>query len=142
MQMTLTVPKFSSYSVVSEVIKPMLTLHRVFCFHGDLGAGKTTCIKQICSDLGVVTNMSSPSFSIVNEYETNSGEIIYHFDLFRIKSPLELMDIGWEEYLYSDNIALIEWPEMASAMIPEDAVHIYIEPNADESRSLTLKQTP
>lgn len=141
MQMTLTVPKFSSYSVVTEALKPMLDKHPVVCFHGDLGAGKTTCIKQICSDLGVLGNMSSPSFSIVNEYETNQGEIMYHFDLYRLKSAIELMDIGWEEYLDSERISLIEWPEMAESLIPHDAIHIHIEPNADESRTITLTQT-
>ena len=81
---------------------------RIFAFHGDLGAGKTTFIKAICASLGVKDAMSSPSFSLVNEYHDEKGNSIYHFDLYRLKSPEEAFEIGMEEYLYSGNYCFIE----------------------------------
>jgi tRNA threonylcarbamoyladenosine biosynthesis protein TsaE len=97
---------------------------KIFAFHGDLGAGKTTFIKALCEKLGVKDQMSSPSFSIVNEYNSENGNSIYHFDLYRLKSPQEAFDIGMEEYLYSGNYCFIEWPERAEGILPEETVHV------------------
>lgn len=99
---------------------------RIFAFHGDLGAGKTTFIKALCEQLGVSDAMSSPSFSIVNEYHDRSGKPVYHFDLYRLRKPEEAYDIGLEEYLYSGNYCFVEWPEIAEGFLPEEAVHVFI----------------
>ncbi|MEO5642346.1 MAG: tRNA (adenosine(37)-N6)-threonylcarbamoyltransferase complex ATPase subunit type 1 TsaE [Bacteroidia bacterium] len=99
---------------------------RIFAFHGDLGAGKTTFIKAMCAALGVKDAMSSPSFSLVNEYHVANDNPVYHFDLYRLKSPKEALDIGIEEYLYSGNYCFIEWPERAEELLPEETIHVSI----------------
>ncbi|MDQ3108949.1 MAG: tRNA (adenosine(37)-N6)-threonylcarbamoyltransferase complex ATPase subunit type 1 TsaE [Bacteroidota bacterium] len=99
---------------------------RIFAFHGELGAGKTTFIKALCAELGVKDAMSSPSFSLVNEYHDAKENPVYHFDLYRLKSPEEAFDIGMEEYLYSGNYCFVEWPERAGEIFPEETVHVTI----------------
>lgn len=94
----------------------------VIAFSGELGAGKTTFIQALCRGLGVKTDVNSPTFSLVNEYFTEDGSSIYHFDLYRIEDPAELFDLGYEEYFYSGDRCFIEWPEKASHLIPEDAL--------------------
>ncbi len=119
----------TSIEVLHTIAKSFLTdfsSSRIFAFHGDLGAGKTTFIKAICSELGVKDAMSSPSFSLVNEYRDKNGNSIYHFDLYRLKSPEEAFEIGMEEYLYSGNYCFIEWPERAEEILPEETIHIRI----------------
>jgi tRNA threonylcarbamoyladenosine biosynthesis protein TsaE len=98
---------------------------KIFLFDAQMGAGKTTFIKELCHTLGVMDNMSSPTYSIVNEY-TGAIDIIYHFDLYRVKNLNECLDIGMEEYLYSRNYCFIEWPEVANSLYPEDAVKVTI----------------
>ena len=110
---------------------------RIFAFHGELGAGKTTFIKALCEQLGVKDVMSSPSFSLVNEYHDAEGRPVYHFDLYRLKSPQEALDIGLEEYLYSGNYCFIEWPERAEELLPEETVHVTIV-NRDEIREISI----
>lgn len=99
----------------------------VFVLEGQMGAGKTTLIKGFCKALGVEGQTSSPTFAVVNEYRTRSNEKIYHFDCYRLKSPLEALDIGCEEYFYSGNFCFIEWPEMLGELVPENAVKLKIE---------------
>lgn len=99
---------------------------RIFAFHGELGAGKTTFIKALCEQLGVKDAMSSPSFSLVNEYHDANGAPVYHFDLYRLRKPEEAFDIGFEEYLYSGNYCFIEWPEKAEELLPEETVHVFV----------------
>jgi tRNA threonylcarbamoyladenosine biosynthesis protein TsaE len=98
---------------------------KIFLFDAQMGAGKTTFIKELCHTLGVMDNMSSPTYSIVNEY-TGAIDIIYHFDLYRVKNLNECLDIGMEEYLFSGNYCFIEWPEIANSLYPEDAVKVSI----------------
>jgi len=98
---------------------------KIFLFDAQMGAGKTTFIKELCHTLGVMDNMSSPTYSIVNEY-TGAIDTIYHFDLYRVKNLNECLDIGMEEYLYSGNYCFIEWPEIANSLYPEDAVKVTI----------------
>ncbi len=99
---------------------------RVFAFYGQMGAGKTTFIKAICSELGVSDIVQSPTFSIINEYKTKAGESVFHFDFYRIRSIIEVFDIGYEDYLYSGNYCFIEWPELVESLLPENTVRIYI----------------
>lgn len=100
---------------------------RVFAFQGPMGSGKTTFIKTICRELGVEDLVNSPSFPIVNHYVNKQNEDIYHFDFYRIKTPGEAYDMGYEDYLYSGSYCLIEWPEKISSLLPPDAVTVNIE---------------
>ena len=118
---------------------------RVFAFYGKMGAGKTTFVKAICEELGSEDVITSPTFSIVNEYGISNhkksslnredlGESIYHFDFYRIKKLEEVYDMGYEEYFYSGALCLIEWPELIEDILPDDAVCVTIEEQADGSR--------
>lgn len=100
---------------------------KIWLFEGEMGAGKTTLVKAICDVLKVEDNVTSPTFSIVNEYSTKVGSSIYHFDFYRIKSEVEVMDIGHEEYFYSGNLCLIEWPSKIPNLLPENYATIKID---------------
>ena len=112
---------------------------KVYCFYGKMGAGKTTFIKAICEEIGVKETVNSPTFSIVNEYETKDGEIIYHFDCYRINKIQEALDLGAEEYLYSGNYCFIEWPENIDAILPDNVVSVGIEEVEDGLRMVTIE---
>ena len=107
-------------------------------FFGNLGAGKTTFISTLCKKLGVVQNVSSPTFSIINEYKTPKGEFIYHMDLYRLRDEHEAREAGVEEYLSSGNLCLIEWPERAELLFEENAVKVYLEVISDKRRKMNL----
>ncbi|MFV0469512.1 MAG: tRNA (adenosine(37)-N6)-threonylcarbamoyltransferase complex ATPase subunit type 1 TsaE [Dysgonomonas sp.] len=111
----------------------------VFAFHGKMGAGKTTFIKAICEKLGVEDVINSPTFAIINEYRSNSGELIYHFDFYRINKVEEAFDFGYEDYFYSGSICFIEWPEKVESLLPHDVVNVAIEEMDDGSRKVTIK---
>lgn len=110
----------------------------IFAFYGKMGAGKTTFIKAVCEALGVKDVINSPTFAIVNEYEAGNGEPIYHFDFYRIKKEQEVFDIGYEDYIYSDCICFMEWPELIEDLLPEDAVKVTIEEQEDGSRIIRM----
>ena len=101
---------------------------RVVAFRGEMGAGKTTLIAEICRRLGVDDTAASPSFAIINEYRAPaSGEVIYHFDFYRLDSPEEAMEIGAEDYFYSGRLCLIEWPERVESLLPPDTLFVDVE---------------
>lgn len=108
----------------------------VFAFYGSMGAGKTTFIKAVCERLGVENVINSPTFAIVNEYRSDTGELIYHFDFYRIKKLEEVYDMGYEDYFYSGALCFIEWPELVEDLLPMDAVKIEITEEADGTRLL------
>lgn len=109
----------------------------VFAFYGKMGAGKTTFIKAICEELGVEDVITSPTFAIVNEYRSaKSGELIYHFDFYRIKKLEEVYDMGYEDYFYSGALCFLEWPELIEEILPGDAVKVTITQNEDGSRDV------
>lgn len=111
----------------------------VVAFHGDMGAGKTTLINAISRILGAVDDAtSSPSFSIVNEYVGADGNTIYHFDLYRLNDIEEAYDMGFEDYIESGNLCLIEWPDIAESLLPDDAVHISVRELEDGSREVSV----
>lgn len=109
----------------------------VIAFYGEMGAGKTTFINAITRQLGVVDDaVNSPSFSIVNEYRTASGDTIYHFDLYRLASVEEALAIGVEDYFYSGSLCLLEWPERIEPLFPDDTLRVGIVINDDDSREI------
>lgn len=110
----------------------------VFAFYGKMGAGKTTFIKAVCEELGVRDVINSPTFAIVNEYRSDkTGELIYHFDFYRIKKLEEVYDMGYEDYFYSGALCFIEWPELVEDLLPGDAVKVKIE-EIDGKRELEI----
>lgn len=112
---------------------------RVFVFYGELGAGKTTFIKEICHQLEVVDLVSSPTFALINEYKTAEDQLVYHFDFYRIKNASEAMDIGFEEYIYSGEYCLIEWPENVQKLLPENHVAVRIKEDDEGNRKITAE---
>ena len=120
---------------VSLELAGILRERPVMSFSGDLGTGKTTLIRMICRELGVKGEVDSPSFSLVNEYDSPSGRVC-HFDLYRLKTAEEALDIGFMEYLDSGDICLIEWPEVAEDFLPEDTVRIFLAHEAEGERSI------
>ena len=111
----------------------------VFAFYGNMGAGKTTFVKAVCEELGVDDVITSPTFSIVNEYRSEqTGELIYHFDFYRVKKIEEVYDMGFEDYFYSGALCFIEWPELCEEVLPDDTVKEYIKEEPDGSRTVTL----
>ena len=112
---------------------------RIFAFRGEMGAGKTTFIKTICDQLNVTDNVTSPTFAIVIEYLTKDSGSVFHFDLYRIKSWTELLEIGYEDYFYSGNYCLLEWPEKIVNLLPEETVYVNISVSQDGStRTITF----
>ena len=112
--------------------------HPVWIFHGEMGSGKTTFIKTLCARLGVRDVMSSPTFSIVNEYRTVDDKKVYHFDCYRIRNEAEAYDIGTEEYFYSGNVCFVEWPEKIPSLIPAEHVEITIAVENENQRTIAL----
>lgn len=110
----------------------------VYAFYGRMGAGKTTFISAVCSVLGVGDEVASPTFTIVNEYRASDGTPVFHFDFYRIEKLSEVLDIGYEEYLDSGGICLMEWPEKIEELLPEDALRVSIVEEEDGSRIVTF----
>ena len=112
----------------------------VFAFYGKMGAGKTTFIKALCEELGVTDVITSPTFAIVNEYRSeDAGELIYHFDFYRIKKLEEVYDMGYEDYFYSGALCFIEWPELIEDLLPGNTVSVNIKEAEDGSRVLSFE---
>jgi len=110
--------------------------YKVLAFYGEMGVGKTTFIHALCEAMGVTDTVTSPTFSIINEYNTSSGEIVYHMDLYRLKTNEEAINAGVEDCLYSGNICLVEWPENAPGIFPDDTLHIKLFVIGDEMRKI------
>ena len=110
---------------------------KVFAFYGKMGAGKTTFIKALCEVLGVEDVITSPTFAIINEYTDGNEKPIFHFDFYRIKKLEEVYDMGYEDYFYSGNLCLLEWPELIEEILPENVIKVTIEEQADGTRKLS-----
>ena len=112
----------------------------VFALYGKMGAGKTTFVKALCQELGVEDVVTSPPFAVINEYRSDiAGELIYHFDFYRIKKLEEVYDMGYEDYFYSGALCFIEWPELVEELLPGNTVKVTIEELEDGSRKLTME---
>jgi tRNA threonylcarbamoyladenosine biosynthesis protein TsaE len=128
----------SIHEAAREFIKAM-GVNTVFAFYGKMGSGKTTFIKALCEELGVSDQITSPTFAIVNEYRSDeTGELIYHFDFYRIKKLAEVYDMGYEDYFYCGALCFIEWPELIEELLPTDVVKVSIEEQPDGSRIIKL----
>ena len=135
--------KINSLDNIHEAAKQFIAAmedNTVFAFYGKMGAGKTTFIKAICEELGVTDVINSPTFAIVNEYRSDeTGELIYHFDFYRIQKLDEVYDMGYEDYFYSGALCFIEWPELVEEVLPGDAVKVIIEEGEDGTRSVCFE---
>ncbi|WP_316799195.1 tRNA (adenosine(37)-N6)-threonylcarbamoyltransferase complex ATPase subunit type 1 TsaE [Pedobacter frigidisoli] len=131
--MEITVSLLSDLPLVARQLVAFAGNEKIFIFEGDMGAGKTTFIKEFCRMLGVQDVVSSPTYSIVNEYVGEKGSV-YHFDFYRIKHIQEAFDLGYEEYFYGDGICLIEWPEKVAELLPDHFVKVKINILDDNKR--------
>lgn len=135
--MKIHIPNEASLAEAARLFAENIGSRCIFAFYGSMGAGKTTFIRALCEHLGVSETVNSPTFSIVNEYFSPVLEAsIFHFDFYRIRRLEEVYDMGYEDYFYSGNLCLIEWPELIEELLPEDAVRVKIIVADDESRTL------
>ena len=124
---------------VAEAIIEALGRRTVVAFRGEMGAGKTTLIREICDRLGVADTVTSPTFAIINEYKDRGHRPVYHFDFYRINRIEEAFDFGYEEYFYSGNLCLVEWPEKIEQLMPAEGVMtVLIDVTGDDSRLLRI----
>ena len=136
--MKLLLKNLSDLDIVARKFVENMGNRNVFAFYGEMGAGKTTFIKAICSVLGVTETITSPTFSIVNEYEKSEGEPIFHFDFYRIKNIEEAYDFGYEDYFYSGHLCFIEWPELVEPLLPENVVKVQIVIEDNGQREISI----
>ena len=125
---------------IAETIIEASGKERIIAFFGEMGAGKTTLIKEICKQLNVIDTVLSPTFSIVNEYQTKDGGTVYHFDFYRLKSLTEAYDMGYEEYFYSKNYCFIEWSEKILPLFPSEYLKVEITVSGENERTYNIKQ--
>lgn len=137
--MLLTSTSPNQLSEIAQQIIKFAAGERIFLFYGDMGAGKTTLIKSLCECLGTTENVTSPTFSIINEY-IGIKNTIYHFDFYRLKSQTEALDMGYEEYFYSDAYCFIEWPEKIPDLLPEHYISIQISITGANCRGINIEK--
>jgi tRNA threonylcarbamoyladenosine biosynthesis protein TsaE len=134
------IPRPSAARKAARALLARFADERVFAFYGAMGAGKTTLIKAICRELGTADSITSPTFALINEYTTANQSVIYHFDFYRIKKIEEAFDLGYEDYLYSGNYCLIEWPEMIEPLLPDGIVEVRIQEQKNGVRQVDAKK--
>ena len=132
------IESLSELPKVAEAVLGELRGRSVVLFRGPMGAGKTTLISRIAAALGAEDTVTSPTFALVNQYEGEGGRRIYHFDFYRINNVEEALDLGYEEYFYSGELCLVEWPEKIEPLLPEDAMTVTITVGEDEHRRFTI----
>lgn len=131
----------SGLQAAAKEFLSLTSAHKLIAFYAPMGAGKTTFTTAICRELGIEEDaVSSPTFAIVNEYRTASGENVYHFDFYRIEKEEEALDIGLYDYLDSGSLCLMEWPENIESLLPEDCLKVHIEVLSDLSRKITWEE--
>jgi tRNA threonylcarbamoyladenosine biosynthesis protein TsaE len=134
----LTIESIDKIEEVAREFIEIMGNRKVYAFNGKMGAGKTTFIKAICESMGVQETINSPTFSIVNEYEAKNGDIIYHFDCYRINKIQEALDFGAEEYLNSGNICFLEWAENIAPLLPDSITNVNIEEITNGTRKIEI----
>lgn len=132
------IESLSELPKVAEAVLGELRGRSVVLFRGPMGAGKTTLISRMAAALGAEDTVTSPTFALVNQYEGEGGRRIYHFDFYRINNVEEALDLGYEEYFYSGELCLVEWPEKIEPLLPEDAMTVTITVGEDEHRCFTI----
>ena len=138
--MTINIDHISHIAQAAKTFVEQMGGKTIFAFYGKMGAGKTTFIKAICEQLGVEDVITSPTFAIVNEYQSaTTGEPIFHFDFYRVKKIEEVYDMGYEDYFYSGALCFIEWPELIEDLLPDDAVKVKIE-ETEKGRIVIIDQ--
>ncbi|MBO4607045.1 MAG: tRNA (adenosine(37)-N6)-threonylcarbamoyltransferase complex ATPase subunit type 1 TsaE [Prevotella sp.] len=138
--MTIRIDHISHLAQAAKTFVEHIDDKTIFAFYGKMGAGKTTFIKAICEQLGVEDVITSPTFAIVNEYQSaTTGEQIFHFDFYRVKKIEEVYDMGYEDYFYSGALCFIEWPELIEDLLPEDTVKVRIEETTDGGRIVEIE---
>lgn len=136
--MNITVNNLQELDAAAKQILSRFPNDRIFLLYGDMGAGKTTLVSSLCKALGVSDSTSSPTFSIVNEYSSPQGAI-YHFDFYRLKYEEEALDMGYEEYFYTDAYCFVEWPEKIPNLLPEESRQITLTASSPNSRTIVVK---
>ena len=136
---TIAIESLESIDAAAKEFAQALGENRIVAFYGSMGAGKTTFISALCRYFGVEDDVCSPTFTIVNEYRAADGDSIFHFDFYRIDSLKEAVDIGFEEYLYSGSLCLIEWPEKVEQLLPEETMNVRITATGDDSRIIEIE---
>lgn len=136
--MKLVATSIADLELLAKHLVSLFDEHKVIAFYGEMGAGKTTLIKAICKALGSKDTVSSPTFSLVNDYKYGDEKHIYHFDFYRLNKETEALDMGCEEYFYSGNYCFIEWPEKIQSLLPADCLSITIKVT-DAERAISLK---
>ena len=137
---TINIPSIESLPQAAKEFAALMGDETVYAFRGEMGAGKTTFICELCRALGVEDDLAnSPSFSIINEYRSDkTAELIYHFDLYRLESVDDALEIGVEDYFDSGALCLLEWPERIEPLLPDDTVTVNVNVNPDMSRTMTV----
>lgn len=135
--MKITINNITALNSVATQLLDFANGNRFFVFEGEMAAGKTTFIKAFCNVLAVEDVVSSPTFSIVNEYQSPTG-LIYHFDFYRLKNLQEAFDIGYEEYFYSGEYCLVEWPQKVAELLPEEYIKVAIAITGETERTFTF----
>lgn len=133
---------YSNLTELPQIAKDIIDFAgetKIWLFEGPMAAGKTTLIKTICKELGTIGNVSSPTYSLVNEYLTDNNQTIYHFDFYRLKTELEALDYGIDEYFESNNLCLCEWPSKIPSLLPNEYILVNLQIEADNSRQIKLE---
>jgi tRNA threonylcarbamoyladenosine biosynthesis protein TsaE len=139
--MEIRVNTLADLSVAAHRLAPLLQQHGgVVAMYGEMGAGKTTLVSALMTEMGSVDDVSSPTFALINEYRTAADEPVYHFDFYRIDDPKEAFDMGYEEYFFGGHLCLVEWPEKIEELLPSDALRLAICVAPDHSRIITLPE--
>lgn len=137
-KLKISIDSLSELSRVADAVVERLGERRVVAFRAPMGAGKTTLIAEIVAALGSGDVVTSPTFALVNEYDTGNGEVVYHFDFYRIERVEEAFDMGYEEYFYSGKLCLVEWPEKIEELLPDDVMTVTITIDGDSARTFEI----
>ena len=135
---TLVIENLDQINKTARQFIELMADYTVFAFHGEMGAGKTTLIREIAAELGAADTVTSPTFAIVNQYKGEGNRRIHHFDFYRINDLREAFDFGYEEYFYSGDLCLVEWPEKIEQLLPDNTMTVRITVDSDTARTFEI----